>query len=99
MANLCTYFLYCGPQSPSYSKLRPAETFSIRMWPLDGFELETPALEEGRRGRILMGVSFLENFEATNVHTFTKGKFEAACCVDTCFMLLIVHDFHHHSML
>ncbi len=37
-------FSYCDPQSPSYSKLRPAETFSIQMWPLDGFELAIPVL-------------------------------------------------------
>ncbi len=38
------FFSYCGPQSPSYSKLRPEKTFSIQMCPLDGFELETPDL-------------------------------------------------------
>jgi hypothetical protein len=30
--------------TPFYLKLRPAETFYIQMWPLDGFEFETPAL-------------------------------------------------------
>jgi hypothetical protein len=32
-------------QSHSYSKLRLAETFSFQMWPLDGFEFETPELD------------------------------------------------------
>ncbi len=36
------YFPYYGLQSTSYLKPRPAETFSIRIWPLDGFEFETP---------------------------------------------------------
>ncbi len=39
-----TYFSNCGPQSPSYSKMRPAETFSFQVWqvwPLDGFEFES----------------------------------------------------------
>jgi hypothetical protein len=38
------FFPFCGPHSPPYSKLRPSETFSIQMWPLDGFEFETPVL-------------------------------------------------------
>jgi hypothetical protein len=37
MFNLCTkydiFFQHCGPQGPSYSKLRPAETFSLQMCP------------------------------------------------------------------
>ncbi len=47
MAKFCTkcgIFLYCGPQSLSYSKLRPVETFSIQLWPVDGFEFETPGI-------------------------------------------------------
>jgi hypothetical protein len=47
MGKFCTKYgviPYCGPQSPSYSKLRPAEIFSIQMRPLDGIEFETPAL-------------------------------------------------------
>ncbi len=40
------YFSHSGPQSPSYSEMRPAETLSIQIWPINGFEFETPALSD-----------------------------------------------------
>jgi hypothetical protein len=40
------YYFTCGPQSPSYSEMRPAETFSIQMWPVNEFEFKTPVLND-----------------------------------------------------
>ncbi len=43
MAKFCTKYGIFFTLWP-YSEMRPAETFSIQMWPVNGFEFETPVL-------------------------------------------------------
>jgi hypothetical protein len=88
---LCTkygiFFTNCGPKSPIYSKLRPADTFSIQMWPLDGFEFETPDLEHFRQKELHLSMKF-------NIHSLC-GFSDAAmgvCNETTTEMKLILYD-------